>query len=559
MSWLVTHPPPPPPAFPTAIRLAAAGSLSALYGGAELVVVSAYLARQKYLQQQAKRSKSKNGPLLPSAPSTSSTSSSSTSSTLSTSTSSSSHSIEWQIYHDLYSQYLVNVSQYLKFRWAKTMINLFDIKYEVEERNWQHTGIPIDFTKKPYLLVQLNQTSLSESLFLPAALNPAVVGENNHNCPFPTFPTAHTQQTTHTAQAQLPPVLFPPHILMNWEFSLLPFWGTNPSLLGAIIDRSSNQEAKMRAKQMIEDVAIRMRDRGESFYMSIEGVRSPHGGLSPYKKGAAVLAIKAQCDIIPVITIGARDILPFGDWRVRSGRTFKVIFDKAISTKGMKYEDRHKLTQMLWDIAVKELTPHDFVTDPIKYKQERAAIAASQHKQHATQVSNHLKENNQSSTLASSTSSNSTSLSSNVTPAPASAFYVPTPSNVTPSVPSSVSLQSLLQPMPSTLAMNQCSQTEKDSPLSVKHSSSASSLSTNTTQANSKRSFFTRSVDRETSSSPESTPSALNPLVIHPISIPTLHNIQSKLNQQTCVATSAFAKLQGAQVTHQLDTLPSSL
>jgi 1-acyl-sn-glycerol-3-phosphate acyltransferase len=92
---------------------------------------------------------------------------------------------------------------------------------------------------------------------------------------------------------------------------------------------------------------------GHNFGISIEGRRSPDGQLSPYKKGPAVIAIEAQCDIVPFMSHGEWRLWPHGDWRVRPGRIHGVVYP-AISTRGMQYSDRGELVAQLRELAERE-------------------------------------------------------------------------------------------------------------------------------------------------------------------------------------------------------------
>jgi len=48
---------------------------------------------------------------------------------------------------------------------------------------------------------------------------------------------------------------------------------------------------------------------GQSFLIYPEGTRSPDGRLQPFKKGAAVMAIKAKVPIVPVACSGAHRVM----------------------------------------------------------------------------------------------------------------------------------------------------------------------------------------------------------------------------------------------------------
>lgn len=80
------------------------------------------------------------------------------------------------------------------------------------------------------------------------------------------------------------------------------------------------------------DRAKRRMAAGISVVVFPEGTRSPNGKLLPFKKGGFLLALKTGKNIVPVTINGSGQLLPSGDWRLRSGNV-EVIVEKAIMTK----------------------------------------------------------------------------------------------------------------------------------------------------------------------------------------------------------------------------------
>jgi 1-acyl-sn-glycerol-3-phosphate acyltransferase len=139
-------------------------------------------------------------------------------------------------------------------------------------------------------------------------------------------------------------------LIVNVEFIALPFIGWATWAQGAVpIVRQRPAQAKAQLKRVVERLRA-----GESFGISIEGQRSRDGQLSPYKKGPVVLAIEAQCDIVPYISHGEYALWPRGEWRVKSGRIDAVIYE-PISTKGLTYDDRDRVVAQLRALAEREL------------------------------------------------------------------------------------------------------------------------------------------------------------------------------------------------------------
>ena len=74
-----------------------------------------------------------------------------------------------------------------------------------------------------------------------------------------------------------------------------------------------------------------------------EGTRSRDGRLGPFKKGAAIIAIAAGVDIIPIAVHGGFALWPKGRRFFRPGRV-ELHFLDPISTAGMTLEDKERLT-----------------------------------------------------------------------------------------------------------------------------------------------------------------------------------------------------------------------
>jgi 1-acyl-sn-glycerol-3-phosphate acyltransferase len=103
------------------------------------------------------------------------------------------------------------------------------------------------------------------------------------------------------------------------------------------VDRS-NPEASSRSI----DRAVSEIRAGRSVILFPEGTRSRQGNMLPFKKGAFVLAIKAQAPVIPFTLIGAEEALPPDTILLRGGNV-ELIFHDPIETTGLTLEDRDQL------------------------------------------------------------------------------------------------------------------------------------------------------------------------------------------------------------------------
>jgi 1-acyl-sn-glycerol-3-phosphate acyltransferase len=112
------------------------------------------------------------------------------------------------------------------------------------------------------------------------------------------------------------------------ELARVPLWGRAWQAAGSIaIDRSDTQ----RAIASLDNAARLARSDNSAVIIFPEGTRSADGNLQPFKKGAFMLALHSGIEIVPVVVLGSRDILPKGSWRVRAGRII-VRFGRPIDT-----------------------------------------------------------------------------------------------------------------------------------------------------------------------------------------------------------------------------------
>jgi len=106
-----------------------------------------------------------------------------------------------------------------------------------------------------------------------------------------------------------------------------------------LIDRGS----KTQSHQMLDRAAQQVRD-GTTVLVFPEGTRTTSGEISAFKRGAFVLAIKAQRPIIPVTITGSMAIMHRDSSKVRSGEIHVHIGDE-IPTVGLQLEDRGALSE----------------------------------------------------------------------------------------------------------------------------------------------------------------------------------------------------------------------
>lgn len=95
---------------------------------------------------------------------------------------------------------------------------------------------------------------------------------------------------------------------------------------------------------------------GQSFLIYPEGTRSPDGRLQEFKKGTAVMAIKAGVPIVPVACSNAHRIMEKRRLRITPGDIL-VEFMDPINAAEYSTEQRDALTQRLHDAVAAGLPP----------------------------------------------------------------------------------------------------------------------------------------------------------------------------------------------------------
>ncbi len=99
------------------------------------------------------------------------------------------------------------------------------------------------------------------------------------------------------------------------------------------------------SRPALEQAAVAIRE-GNSFVVFPEGTRSRSGELLPFKKGAMILAIKAQAPVVPVAVSGGRAAMRKGSpliWPT----TVTVEFAPPVPTAGLTLDHRDALAQQV--------------------------------------------------------------------------------------------------------------------------------------------------------------------------------------------------------------------
>jgi 1-acyl-sn-glycerol-3-phosphate acyltransferase len=116
-----------------------------------------------------------------------------------------------------------------------------------------------------------------------------------------------------------------------------------------------NRREKDSALESLEKAIVELR-AGQSFLIYPEGTRSPDGRLQEFKKGAAVMAIKAGIPIVPMACSGAHRVMAKRSLRIKPGEIL-VEFLEPIDAAAYAFEERDELNARVHDALAAGLPP----------------------------------------------------------------------------------------------------------------------------------------------------------------------------------------------------------
>ncbi len=134
----------------------------------------------------------------------------------------------------------------------------------------------------------------------------------------------------------MPPVL----VMLKRTLFWIPALGWAMKMRGFVpIER----EHRERAMHAVEEAVAKLQ-AGHSFLIYPEGTRTPDGRLLPFKRGAFVMAVRAQAPILPISVSGAYKIIRKGEFSLHPG-TVRITFHDPIPTVGLTLDDRTAIIQ----------------------------------------------------------------------------------------------------------------------------------------------------------------------------------------------------------------------
>jgi 1-acyl-sn-glycerol-3-phosphate acyltransferase len=160
----------------------------------------------------------------------------------------------------------------------------------------------------------------------------------------------------HTSSADAPAVVgaIPCRVAILLKQSLFkwPIAGQAFALAGFIpVNRRDRDSAIASVEKATESLG-----RGQSFLIYPEGTRSPDGRLQTFKKGAVVMAIKAEVPIVPVVCSGAHRVMRKRSLKIYAGEIL-VEFLEPIDPSRYSFEQRDELNDRVHDAMAAALPP----------------------------------------------------------------------------------------------------------------------------------------------------------------------------------------------------------
>jgi 1-acyl-sn-glycerol-3-phosphate acyltransferase len=135
------------------------------------------------------------------------------------------------------------------------------------------------------------------------------------------------------------------------ELGRVPLFGAALRATGNVFVARSDTQRDVQALDAARDELL----RHISVLFFAEGHRSETGELGPFKKGAAVFALKTGLPLVPIGVQGAFEVYSRG-YEVKRGGTIGVSFGRPIEIKGRALEERDEVTEELRQAVIEQIS-----------------------------------------------------------------------------------------------------------------------------------------------------------------------------------------------------------
>ncbi len=152
---------------------------------------------------------------------------------------------------------------------------------------------------------------------------------------------------SHSSNFDIPVLFCLPHsfrFAAKIELFKIPFFGRAMAMCGVLpIDRGDRGKVLR-----IYDNAISRVEKGECFALAPEGTRQKEPKIGPFKKGPFIFAVNAKADLLPVVIVGAFEVMPKNSLWINMGRwRRKVVMQilPKVSTEGLNPDNLQTLVE----------------------------------------------------------------------------------------------------------------------------------------------------------------------------------------------------------------------
>jgi len=139
--------------------------------------------------------------------------------------------------------------------------------------------------------------------------------------------------------------------LAKKELLKIPVFGWITRATCIVVDRSSNESRKISIDHLKEILTM-----GINILIFPEGTQNRSKEImQPYKDGAFRIAIDTQKSLLPMVILGAGNLMPPGTVNMKPGR-IKIVVGEEIKLTGLSEETTASLKQRTYDIMLRMIT-----------------------------------------------------------------------------------------------------------------------------------------------------------------------------------------------------------
>ncbi len=173
----------------------------------------------------------------------------------------------------------------------------------------------------------------------------------------------HVYASNHISALDIPVLYvhlpFQFRIMAKRELFRYPFMGWHLKRSGQVPIERDNAIASIRALNRASEGL----KAGMPLVVFPEGGRSATGQVQPFMPGAFYVAIKAQCDVVPIALVGTYELLPMNTYHIKP-RPLQMVLGEPISTAGYTSKQMNELAAKVQKVIENLYYARSEVPDP---------------------------------------------------------------------------------------------------------------------------------------------------------------------------------------------------